>query len=263
MRLTAAAPAVVLVLPLLLAGCSGDSPEPPAGDLLAACPAADVLAAGCVPWDGLEVELAGCVRSIMTLESRAVVYDLPPGYANAGTPASPQRLQLAYDRCQEAVAGNATGRDVSVGFAGVLVTAPGRGQPEGTPVYVVEALTDWPPLAEALAKAGFRAANGTVAIVDTGPLRSVRVTGDADYALDVAMEPRDGGGRLTFSTILMGDAAWVGADPSCTLYELAGAGRFTAARGELARAIPAEGALHGVSTQPISCTESLEFGALA
>lgn len=253
---------VVASLVLLAPGCLDDSQEEREATQ-AACENMVVPEVGCVKWTELEVGFEECQRSTMTLESRTVVFDLPPGYSNVGTPANPQRLQFAVDRCQVAFAGNASASDVSIGYAGVLVTAPPAGQPDTTEVYVLEFMTDTSWLAELVASAGFPVVNATIDIVDSGPNRRVTVSGGSTYQMDVVMSPRDGGGSLTFSQVLLRNQVWMHAEQTCSYYEVAGIGRFTAERGTMADAIPTEGFLAGASSQAITCSESNSFGELA
>lgn len=256
--------ALVALVPVLVAGCSGGPPvpaqEPSSGQPCSAVP----LEGACVqPWDVTAV-LEGCVQARAVVELDRVVYALPPGYENDATPASPQRLSVAFARCGSLALGPVAAADVSWGHVGVLVLGGDRDQAERADSLDVEVVTDHPGLAAVFRAAGFPVAEATVAIADAVATRHGTVTGAVDYAFDAQVVPLGDGavgasgdvaGRLPHHS----PVGWVDDQRACRQYAGTAAVQVTATRGELARAMPPVGPLVGEASQPFSCVVELAF----
>lgn len=248
---------VLAAVAAFVGGCAG-----PDGRLPEAPSPLDCVQAAIGTCDplGLTLTLHECLDSAMSFPSTKAAFPLPPGYVADQTPLTPQHLQVAYDRCARITVGNFTARDATLGFAGVLVTAPDRGQPGGAGVYVVEVVTDSLPLAGLFRAAGFPVAIASASIQDEGALRQVGVRGEADYDLLIEMDPNEGD-EVPFSEVLHGASAWVAVDNRCQYYRFVGTGQFTARSGAFVQAMPEAGPLVGVGSQSIVCTQTLTFGS--
>ena len=252
-----AAAVVVVALALLPgSGCLDRGERDAATPEEAACPT------GCPP---PILHLSSCVESRFPLELDRVVFDVPPGYETAPSATSPQRAYVAASRCADAAVGNASLGPTSLVQVGVFVTAPDRGQGGNADIFGLELVTDQPALAGLFTAQGFNVRVGTLESSDLVALRHAEVTGDVTYRFDAQFVPVGDGPALASppipgSVAMHSQANWYQDDRTCFQYIGTSSYEFTADAGELARAMPAAGPLHGTSSLSFSCDLVLHFG---
>lgn len=250
---------LVLLTVVAASGCFG-----PEGPGQAAPPETDPCQAtgdapGCAP-EGPRLLLDGCEDSSLAFPLPAAAFALPAGFTAESTPATPQIVQAVYDRCATATLDGLVLDDVTLGFAGVILTAaPDRGQPDGSGIFSVEVVTDSADIARLFLDSGFAVANASATITDTAALRQVRVEGDVDYLVTAELAPAEGN-MVTFEEVLHGETSWVAIRNECRYYQLAAVGQLVASSGVLLQAMPGGAPLSGFGSQAIQCAQRLDFG---